>query len=244
MGASSRQISMLYSRYAWAAPFCSGKDVLEVGCGAGMGLGYLARTACRVVGGDYSRKLLCLAREHYRDRVPLFQLDAQRLPFRERSFDVVILYEAIYYLAEPDRFVSECRRVLRAGGTVLICTVNPEWRDFNPSPFSKRYLSAAELANLLRRHNFEPEVAGGFPAANGSPRDRVVSLIKRTAVALHLIPRTMRGKLVLKRVFFGRLMPIPHEVTDGMAPYLAPERLPLPGPNARHTVLYAAAHAR
>jgi hypothetical protein len=42
--------AMLYMRYRFAARFCKGKDVLEVGCATGMGLGYLARHARTVVG--------------------------------------------------------------------------------------------------------------------------------------------------------------------------------------------------
>ena len=38
---------------ARAARLASGKDVLEVACGPGIGLGYLQRRAARVVGGDY-----------------------------------------------------------------------------------------------------------------------------------------------------------------------------------------------
>jgi len=46
--ASREQLAMLYTRYAFAAKFCDGKDVLEVGCGAGQGLGYLATKARKV----------------------------------------------------------------------------------------------------------------------------------------------------------------------------------------------------
>jgi FlaA1/EpsC-like NDP-sugar epimerase len=42
---------------------------------------------------------------------------------------VVILHQAIYYLAQPDRFLDECHRVLRKKGNLLICTNNKEWLD-------------------------------------------------------------------------------------------------------------------
>lgn len=54
--ASSEQLTRLYTRYRFASEFCKDKDVLEVACGAGLGLGYLARFAKRVVGGDYDEK--------------------------------------------------------------------------------------------------------------------------------------------------------------------------------------------
>ncbi|MEK7217323.1 MAG: class I SAM-dependent methyltransferase [Chloroflexota bacterium] len=120
--ASREQAAMLYTRYAFAARLCRGKEILEVACGSGMGLGFLARTAKRVVGGDCTQGLLRQARKHYGARIPLVRLDAHGLPFRDSSFDAIILYEAIYYLADPSLFLQECRRVLREGGSLIVCS--------------------------------------------------------------------------------------------------------------------------
>ena len=84
-------LSMLYTRYWMAASVGQGKDVLEVACGSGQGLGYLAGKANRVVGGDYTEKLLRTAQRHYRGRIPLVRFDAHELPFKEGTFDLVIL---------------------------------------------------------------------------------------------------------------------------------------------------------
>jgi len=81
--------------------------------------------------------------------------------------------------------------------------------DFNSSPYSKWYLSARELADLSRRHQFQAETRGAFPVRQASARDAVISVLKRVAVALHLIPKTMRNKEFLKRVFFGQLVQLP-----------------------------------
>jgi len=217
IGASREQLAMLYTRYAVAASLSVGRDVLEVACGAGPGLGYLASKAARVVGGDYTQDLLRVARRHYGTRIPLVRLDAEALPFRARAFDIVILYEALYYLKDADEFVRESWRLLRPSGVLLVCTVNPEWADFNPSPFSRRYFAAPELRALLARHGFTVEIHMAFPVTRDSLRARVVSVIKRVAVATGVMPRTMKGKRLLKRVFFGSLAPIPAEVTEGMA---------------------------
>ena len=238
-------LSMMYTRYALAAERCAGRDVLEVACGAGQGLGLLARRARRVVGGDVTEALLRTARRHYGPRVPLMRMDAQMLPFRAGAFDVVLLYEAIYYLARPERFVQECRRVLRMPGMLLVGTVNREWRDFNPSPFSRRYLSGAELADLMSAAGFRVELYGGFPAGPRGARDTVVSLIRRTAVALHLIPRTMRGKKWLKRLFLGQLVPVGPELAEGAAERAPLVPLRVGSPEARaYKVLYAVARPR
>lgn len=243
VGASLEQLSMLYTRYRFAAPFCKGKEVLEVACGAGQGLGYLARVAERVVGGDIDETNLRFAAERYRERpnVEVRKMDAHQLPFEEKRFDAVLLYEAIYYLKRPEAFLSECRRVLRENGVLLICTVNKEWPDFNPSPFSARYFSSRELAELLRGLRFDVTLYAAFPVALKSTKDRLVSIIKRTAIALGLIPKTMKGKELLKRIFFGRLTPLPPEVEEGMGGYSAPTPISAQDPCVDYKTIYAVA---
>jgi hypothetical protein len=98
--------------------------------------------------------------------------------------------------------------------------------DFNPSPFHKRYYSGPELIELFQRHRFDPVLLGAFPAAPQSVRDRLVSVIKRIAVALHLVPKTMRGKALLKRLFFGRLEVAPAELREGTCRYQRPQIVP------------------
>jgi len=218
-------LSMLYTRYAFGATFAEGHDVLEVACGGGPGLGYLAKRARRVIGGDYTAPLLARADRHYQGEIPLLRLDAQALPFRSGSFGAVLLYEALYYLPEPDRFVAEAARVLGRPGCLVISTVNPEWSDFNPSPLSTRYFSSHELASLLSEYGFLTEIFGAFPAINASAKERAVSAVRRAAIRLHLVPSTMKGKERLKRLFLGRLVAFPLEVTEAMAPYCPPARL-------------------
>ncbi len=232
-------LAMAYTRYAFAAQFSKGKRVLEVACGVGQGLGYIARVARSVVGGDVSPGLLRAASRHYQGRVPLALFDAQSLPFRAGAFDVVILYEAIYYLPAPRSFVAEACRVLSAGGVLLICTVNPQWRDFNPSPMSTRYFGAPELRRLLEEHGLRASLYAAFPATENSPRRRIVSGLKRAAVALDLVPRTMKGKQLLKRLFFGPLVAAPAEISEGMAPHLEPVPISDETAAGRSKVLFA-----
>src|SRR5690606_24234686 len=101
-------------------------DVLEVACGAGTGIGYLQRNNARVIGIDISESVLAGGREHYGDRADLRVMDAHNLLFPADSFDVVIIFEAMYYLKNPDQFARECARVLRSGGKVLVCNANKD----------------------------------------------------------------------------------------------------------------------
>ena len=209
---------MLYTRYHLASRYVPGKDVLEVACGTGIGLGLLAARAASVVGGDIEEANSRIARETYcgSPRITIRQLDAESLSFPDLSFDFVILFEALYYLARPDRFFLEARRVLRPGGVLLISTVNCKWTGFNPSPFSTGYFEVRDLAEALSRQGFDVSILVGFPDDAGGVIRACVGVIRRIAVRLHLIPTTMRGKEWLKRLFYGRLTAIPRQLTEGM----------------------------
>ena len=242
---SKEQLSMLFTRYQWAAGFCEGKKVLEVGCGAGQGLGLLAKSASLVIGGDIEPNNLKFAQRHYngRDKIKLLLFDGHKFPLKDKSIDVVILYEAIYYLSKPEEFIEETRRVLKDNGVLLICTVNCSWLDFNPSPFSTKYFSAPELYQLLKTKFPKVEIYGAYPAVSDSTKTQLVSFIKRTAVSLHLIPGTMKGKELLKRLFFGQLIPIPAEIEENGYPYQKPVLISDNTPNYSYKVIYALAQS-
>jgi len=236
--ASGEQLQRLFSRYHFAKQYCESKDVLEIGCGSGQGLGYISKTARSITGGDFTQNLVQIAQRHYRGRIPLLCLDAHQLPFEEQSFDVVIFFEAIYYLSRPDKFLEECLRVLREKSTILICTVNKDWSDFNPSPHSVRYFSASELYQLLSPRFSNVELYGGFLVAANSLRDKIISLIKRVAVTFNLVPETMKGKELFKRIFFGKLISLPREIEKGISEYDCPQPVSLEFTRT-YKVLYA-----
>lgn len=60
-----------------------------------------------------------MARRRHGKEVALARLDGCFLPFQTGSFDVVLLFEVIYYFASPDRVLEECHRVLTASGHLL-----------------------------------------------------------------------------------------------------------------------------
>lgn len=238
---SVEQIDRMCQRYYWAGTYCQGKDVLELGCGTGQGAGYLAGLAGGFLAGDYSEKILGIARAHYGERIKFQQLDAQQVPFKDGSFEVVVLFEAIYYLPSAERFVAECRRVLRPGGKVLIATANKDLYDFNPSPHSYTYYGVSELRDLFRRYGFAPSFFGNTPVDGLSWRQRILRPIKKFVANSGLMPKTMAGKKMLKRLVFGSLVPMPAEIVAGMVPYVDPVPIPADRPDRMHKVLYCVA---
>ena len=241
--ASADQMQILHTRYGLAAEYATGREVLEVACGAGVGLGMLARVARRVVAGDIDERNCAIARETYRHnpKVEVRALDAEEMPFPSASFDLVILYEALYYLRSADAFFREAKRVLRPGGTLLIFSVNRRWSGFNPSPYSTKYYDAPEMVEALLRHGFSVAVYGGFPEHADGLIGKTTGAIRKAAISLHVIPRTQRSKEWLKRIFYGRLQQIPRELQAGAVAPAALDALTPPYAADRYRFICAVA---
>jgi SAM-dependent methyltransferase len=235
------QVERLCHRYYWAGNYCTDKDILEVACGTGAGLGYLAKQARSISAGDYTSEILSIAQAHYGNRIELRQFDAQNIPYADRSMNVIILFEAIYYIPSVQTFIHECRRILKPGGKVLIATANKDLYDFNPSPYSYKYYGVVELNELFTSQGFTVECFGSTPIEKLAWRQRILRPIKKLAVSLGLIPKTMSGKKFFKKLVFGKLVEMPAEITEGMIPYREPIKLPVTEPDRKHQVIYCAA---
>jgi len=106
-----------------------GADALEVGCGRGGGAAFVARRGhvARLVGVDFSEPAIAYAREHHVDpRLSFVRADAERLPFEDAAFDVVLNVESSHCYPRPDRFFGEAFRVLRRGGHLLLADLRLE----------------------------------------------------------------------------------------------------------------------
>ena len=242
---SIEQIERIAHRYLWAGQYCHNKDILEIACGAGQGLGYLSSLGNSLEAGDITPNLVALAQQHYGERIPISVMDAQNLPFSDLTKDIIILFEAIYYIPNIEKFIQECIRVLRPGGIILIATANKDLFDFNPSPHSYKYFGVAELNNLFAKYGFEVTIFGYLEAQKLSIRQRIFRPIKYLAVKGNLIPTTMAGKKILKKLVFGKMVKMPSEINEDTAQFIPPTPISdTSNPNRAFKVIYCAATLR
>jgi len=246
--ASREQVARIYHRYRLALDYARGVEVFEAACGSGISLGYLAGVARRVVGGDIDVVNISAARDarraltaDIREKVDIVRLDAHHLSFSPGSFDLVLLFEAVYYLKDPGLFVTEAARVLRDGGTLIVGTVNKDWPDFHPSPYTHYYPSVPDLYRLLRSSFASVAIYGAFPSRPEGVRQSAISMLKRVAVRFDLIPGSLKARSYLKRLFLGPLADLPGQITEGMADYDPPRPLPADRIDTVHKILYAVA---
>lgn len=121
------EYQMHINRYIFASRFVKNKVVLDVACGAGTGSRYLvSKGARKVVGVDISEDAIREAKTwNERGNGAEFVLsDAESLPLPSNSFDVVVSFETIEHLKEPERFLLECKRLLKKEGIFICSTPN------------------------------------------------------------------------------------------------------------------------
>jgi SAM-dependent methyltransferase len=97
----------------------SGKDVLELGCGAAQWSILLAKQGARVVGLDNSERQLEYARELMAEAgvdFPLVHSSAEDVPLPDERFDIVFCDHGAFTFADPYKLLPEAARLLRPGG--------------------------------------------------------------------------------------------------------------------------------
>jgi ubiquinone/menaquinone biosynthesis C-methylase UbiE len=131
-----------------------GGRILEVGVGTGLSFDDYDATT-EITGIDISEPMIARARERIQSgRYPFVKelavMDAQELTFADGSFDCVVGQFVITLVEDPERVLSECVRVLRPGGQIIL--VN--------HLYSERGLMAAVerlVAQKARRLGLRPE---------------------------------------------------------------------------------------
>jgi ubiquinone/menaquinone biosynthesis C-methylase UbiE len=121
------------------------RRILDVGCGTGLLTARIQRQMPQawVVGCDFSDGMLRHAAAHTR-AVAWTRGDAQRLPFRNESFDAIVSTEAFHWFPDQARALAEFHRVLASKGRVHVALIN--------TPFA----AASEILRIGSRLLGEP----------------------------------------------------------------------------------------
>jgi len=131
-----------------------GKRVLDTGAGIGYFSNLCHESGARVVATDHATSMVDRIRLRYGNRFSIVSCKTHLLPFSSDIFDVVLALDVIEHLYEVRRTLSEIRRVMKGGGTLLVTTDNP---DFSVGVFhfsvAQRMLNMlpADMRDFLRR---------------------------------------------------------------------------------------------
>ncbi|WP_051463685.1 class I SAM-dependent methyltransferase [Leptolyngbya sp. PCC 6406] len=96
--------------------------ILDLGCGTGTLIQRLLHLTpeTEIVGLDPSAEMLSVARQKLPKSVELLVGSADKIPFPNESFDLVISTNAFHYFRHPSQAIQEIKRVLKPNGNLVI----------------------------------------------------------------------------------------------------------------------------
>ncbi len=133
-----------------------GREILDVGTGAGILAESMARGRGHVLGIDLAEDAIEEARSHAREtgvEVVYRVVDVESLAVeRPESFDVVTCMEMLEHVPDPASVVQSCARLLKPGGHAFFATLNR-----NPKSYLMAIVGAEYILSLLPRgtHDYE-----------------------------------------------------------------------------------------
>jgi ubiquinone/menaquinone biosynthesis C-methylase UbiE len=172
-----------------------GTDWLDLGCGAGWAarLAKLDAGAKRVVGLDFSRTGLTLARRHTPD-VLWVQADGTALPLPDGAFDRLFCNGSLEHFPDVRRGLAEVHRVLKAGGRAVLIVPNFYVKTEQPMEFRTHWWGWKRLIESAGLRLERTGIDWGPPVWNNAGVKR--ALLRLTGKMLCLIPR-MQYQFVL-----------------------------------------------
>ena len=161
-----------------------GRDVLEVGCGAGFDAYEFVRHGARYVGIDIVPANIDLAHRHLAHHglsPKLLVGDAEHVPFEDESFDFVYSNGVLHHTPDLPRAISEARRVLRPGGRLCVSLYHRNSAFYWLTLFLEQHV----IRGGFRRRSFRDRVAmiehtssGALPLVNTYSKSDVRHLLE------------------------------------------------------------------
>lgn len=138
-------------------------NFLDLGCGNGNVLAHLADTDLKLYGADLAENMVKETQKKLGDRAQIIVSDAENIKFEDSKFDVLCCNASFHHYTNPDRALSEMRRVMKKGGKLYIGEVylsnvlNFFTNLFLPLTKSGDYhiYTKDQLVSLLKKHNFD-----------------------------------------------------------------------------------------
>lgn len=127
-----RKDAAAYERlYELLRPVVRHKTVLELATGTGSIAKNIVSSANHIEATDASSEMIAEARRDNQSAKLHFSVqDMFHLPYADESFDVVIVANALHIVPEPEKALSEIRRVLKEDGILVAPTFTHAGNDF------------------------------------------------------------------------------------------------------------------
>lgn len=140
-----------------------GGKLLDIGCGNGNLFGLVTNENLSFYGIDLSEKMIEQAKASFSEVAKLYVSDAEKLPFKNEVFDILVCNASFHHYTHPDTVLEEMKRVAAPGCILLIGD------PYAPQPFRGlaniftkysdegdfHYYGIHEMQRLLYKHGFD-----------------------------------------------------------------------------------------
>ena len=117
--------------YELIRPVVKARTVLELAAGTGLIAKNIVRAASHIEVTDASEEMITEAKRNNRSAKLHFSVrDMFCLPYADKSFDVVIVSNALHIIPQPEKALAEIRRVLKDDGVLIAPTFSGKVRAF------------------------------------------------------------------------------------------------------------------
>ena len=118
--------------YALIRPVVKGKTVLELAAGTGLIAKNIVNAAAHIEASDTSAEMIREAKRRNHSAKLYFSVqDMFRLPYVDKSFDVVIVSNALHIVPQPEKALAEIHRVLKDDGVLITPTFTHAGNSFS-----------------------------------------------------------------------------------------------------------------
>ena len=131
-----------------------GKEVLEIATGPGLLAKHVAGASRKMMATDYSEGMIREAMKgEYPENLKFEVADATDLPYADKTFDAVLIANALHVMPDPQKALSEIDRVLRADGILIA----PNFVGHKKGVISKIWGGILKLAGVKFEHQWTSE---------------------------------------------------------------------------------------
>ena len=109
--------------YELIRPAVKNKTVLELAAGTGLIAKHIVNAAAHIEATDASEEMIAEAKQgNYSAKLHFSVQDMFHLPYADKSFDVVIVSNALHIVPQPEKALTEISRVLKDNGVLIAPT--------------------------------------------------------------------------------------------------------------------------
>ena len=118
--------------YELIRPVVKDKTVLELATGTGLIARHIIKAAAHIEATDASVEMIAEAkRDNQSAKLHFLVQDMFRLPYADKSFDVVIVSNALHIVPQPEKALAEIHRVLKDDGVLIAPTFTHAGNSFS-----------------------------------------------------------------------------------------------------------------